>query len=169
MLSKRHVGALALFLLSIIVLSACSKGYDQGTGAYNDKVISVSFPSGWTKIPAVPNATMTIEHADKNTNMSLFIQKAPDNTTLDDFLKRISASQGRLGLQETNSGLVRMGDREGQWFVRTVTAGGIAFTSITYSVMRDATVYSIMGISRSDAFGQWEPVFDAVAKSLRFD
>jgi hypothetical protein len=169
MLSKRHVVTLALSLLSIVVLSACSKAYDQQTGEYADNGISVSFPSGWAKTTAVPNATMTIEYRDKNTSMSLFIQKLPDTTTFEDFLKRISASQSRLGLQETNSGLVRMGDREGQWFVHTVTVGGIAFTSITYSVMRDATVYTIAGISRSDAFGQWEPVFDAAAKSLRFN
>ena len=167
--SKKHVGAFLLVLLSFLAVSACSKGYDQGTGTYEDKGISVNFPSGWTKTTTIPNATMSIEHADKNTYMSLFVQKMPDGTTPDDFLKRLSAGQGRVGAQETNSGVIKMGELEGQWVVRTMNVGGVSFTSIIYSVMRDATAYSIMGISRADAFGQWEPTFDAVAKSLRFN
>jgi hypothetical protein len=169
MSSKKHVGAFLLVLLSALAVSACSKGYDQGTGAYEDNGISVTFPSGWEKTNVVPNATMTIGHADKNTHMSLFVQKVPDGTTLDDFLKRVSAGQSRVGAQETASGVIKMGDLDGQWLVHTINAGGMSFTSITYSVMRDATAYSIMGISRADAFGQWEPTFDAVAKSLRFN
>ncbi|OGW38199.1 MAG: hypothetical protein A2X58_05220 [Nitrospirae bacterium GWC2_56_14] len=167
--SKKHAGAFVLVLLSVIVLSACTKGYDQGTGTYEDKGISVNFPSGWAKTTAVPNAAITIEQGDKNTFLSLFIQNQPDGTTLDDFLKRVSVGHSRLGAQETSNGSVRMGELEGQWFVRTINVGGIAFTSITYSVMRDATVYSVMGITRSDDFGQWEQTFDAVAKSFRFN
>jgi len=166
---NKHVGAFLLFLLSVIVLNACSKGYDQQTGKYVDKGISVNFPSGWAKTTAVPFATMTLENADKSAHMSLFIQKVPDTMTFDEFLKRIAANQSGFGAQETKSGSVKMGGLEGQWFVRTLTVGGISFTTITYSVMRDATVYSIMGISRADAFGQLEPAFDAVAKSLQYN
>jgi hypothetical protein len=166
--STKKVSAVLILCLSFLVLAACSKGYDQKTGSYDDNGITVNLPPGWTKTTTVPYATLTIATADQNTHMSLFIQKMPDTVTLDDFLKKVSASQAQLGAQEFSSGTITMGDLEGQWFVRTITVGGVSFTSITYTVMRDATAYSIMGISKTDAFGQWEQTFDRAAKSLRF-
>lgn len=155
--------------LSMLLLSACSKGYDQDSGVYEDNGISVNFPSGWTKTTQVPYSTVTVMKEGTDTNVSLFIQNMPDNMTLDEYLSNVSANQSRIGARETSSGTITMGGLEGQWSIRALNASGVNFTSITYTVLQDGKAYTILGVARTDDFGQWETVFDTTAKSIQFE
>ncbi len=151
-------------ILTAFIFSGCS-GYDTATGTYEGKGVSVNFPTGWSKIKTVPNAVITVEN-DKGANMSLLIQKLPENITFEQYLKRVRSSQGRMGAREVENGPITLGDYEGHWSIKNIGVGGQSFTAITYSVMRDGKVFSILGLSSSETFPQWESTFDNVAKSM---
>ncbi len=156
-------------VIVLLIIAGCSGGYDAGTGLYDGNGITVSFPAGWEKGKTVPNATLTIENPDGSAQISLFIQKLPENITLKQYLKRVSSNMRRIGAREKDSGPIDMGGYEGGWIQRSLKVGGQPFESIAYYVMRENTVYTIIATTYKESYAKWEPTFDEVAKSIRFN
>ncbi len=158
-----------LFLALILSVSAgCSGGYDAGTGLYEGEGITVSFPAGWEKGKNIPNATFTVESPDKSAQISLFVQELPENTSLEQYIKRVSSNMRRVGAQQKDTGPINIGGYEGLWTQRTIKVGGQTFESIAYYVMPGNRVYSIIATTDQKSYERWESTFDEVAKSITF-
>jgi hypothetical protein len=155
-------------VIVLLIIAGCSGGYDTGTGLYEGEGITISFPSGWEKGKRIPNATLTVESPDKSAQISLFIQELPENTTLEQYLKRVSSNMRRVGAQQKDTGPINIGGYEGLWTQRAIKVGGQTFESIAYYVMPGNRVYSIIATTDQLSYERWEPTFDEVAKSITF-
>jgi hypothetical protein len=58
---------------------------------------------------------------------------------------------------------------DGHWSVREINLGGQPFKSISYSVMKENRVHSVVCLVEAKDFPDNESVFDDVAKSFRFE
>ncbi len=167
-LSSSNVVVL-VFILAGVILAGCSKGFNEKTGVYKGSDITITFPKGWKKAKTVPNAAITVADPEGNAQMTFFVQKVPENMTLEDFLKMVSSRTLRAGVQEQDRGEIEIDGIQGQWVKRSISVGGQNFQSIMYYVMKDQKIYSLMGIAPTDSFSEWEPVFDEVAEGMTFD
>ncbi|UCG79127.1 MAG: hypothetical protein JSV21_04675 [Nitrospirota bacterium] len=156
-----------IFILSVLILLGCSD-YSPSTGSYKAKGISLNFPAGWAKAATTPFSIITVENSVQSAQMNLVIQDLPENMTFEQFMQRVSSNQNRAGAREIDSGKIDMGGSEGHWSLREMNVQGHIFTAITYTALNDRKAYSVMGIAKKELFRDYESVFDAAAKSVRF-
>jgi hypothetical protein len=156
--------------LLIVIFSGCSGGYDETTGLFEGEGILVSFPLGWKKAETLPNTILCVESSDKSAQLILVVQELPGAITYESYIKRVASNQRRLArAREQDSGLIKIGDQESHWSIKTVPAGAVEYTTITYFVLHGRKVYSIMGKTESKDFSRWETAFDEVAKTVSFN
>ncbi len=158
-------------ILIFTMLLGCSGGYDKETGAYSNsrKGFSIQFPDAWNKAKTTPGALITVASPDQSGQVSIMVQDTPKELTFEQYIKKVSSQQSRVGFRETERGGITMDGIEGHWSVREIKLGGQPFKSISYSVMKENRVYSVVCIVEANEFPDIESVFDDVAKSFRFE
>jgi hypothetical protein len=164
----RAVARCVLHLIFVMVVVNCSKGYDAETGIYEGEGITVSFPAGWMEEETTPGAKLTLRNPDGSAQIDLIIQELPENTTLEEYLNRVSSRTGMVRASEKDKGSIIIGDSDSRWVRRSIKVDSQSFESIAYYVVNRGMVYSIMCTANAKSFEKWEAAFDEVAKSIRF-
>ncbi len=163
---KRAWGIFLISLFVVAIVMGCSK--DERV-VYEKEGIVVTFPDGWRKTRTVSNTEITVVSPDDSAQISLFVQKLPENMSLEEFLKMVSSRADLAGVQEQDSGPIEIGGIQGRWVTRSLQLGDKNFESIVYYAMKDHRIYALMCMAEEGAFDRWENTFDNVATGVRFE
>ncbi|RME62634.1 MAG: hypothetical protein D6778_10875 [Nitrospirae bacterium] len=156
-------------LLTVGLLAGCSSGFNEKTGVYKGNSVVITFPEGWKKAKTVPNSAITVSNPEGTAQMTFFVQKVPEDMSLDDFLKLVSSRTSAAGVRELERGDIEIDGLHGKWIKRAVQMGGQNFVSVMYYAMKHNKIYTLMGITTERDLDRWGPVFDDVAEGMKID
>lgn len=163
----RKAFLVCLLSAALVILAGCSGSFDEATGMYSYKELSLQLPQGWGKIDTTPGALITVGNKEEFYQIDVGSRKVPDGVSLDQFINAMSSNYSRLG-RKNGSGEMMIGGIDGYWSDWSLTLSGHKFRNLIYMVKKDDRIYMIICTAAENKFADHEKTFDAVVKSIFF-
>lgn len=152
---------------ALLATAGCSGSFDEETGNYSYKDLSLQFPLGWGKMDTTPGTLITVGNREELYQIDVNAMEVPEGVSFDQFVKNMMSNYNRVG-NYNGSGEMVIGGIDGHWSDWSLTIGGYKYRSLVYTVMKEDRIYIVICTAAEDKFPNYEESFDAVVSSIAF-
>lgn len=148
---------------------------EEGRHSCADDGFSIRFPRGWKVIERFKDTRILAETPDSehatiiHQNANVVVDDSSGSVDLDDYVESQIISLKRLkGIEFSSRSDDRIDGSPARRFTYRYAINDFGYRAVVYVVKREGIFVVITGISQDENYSSLEPVFNEIAKSLRF-